>query len=177
MWWEAKESQVSARGGRPASGSFPAAAPSTGTGCISCSGVGTCSSSREGLFPPLLHPPPPSFVPGNAVWMAQASHFCQSKHFPQAYAKEVLGTQIFFFLLSKYTEDRDLGRQPFTPVLSPAQNLFVLLEPWYHLQLMREAFRDPNCQLVKEQFRFLKLRRSSLCLNLLFYILHVSYGC
>lgn len=39
------------------SGSFQAAAPSTGTGCIPCPGCGTCSSSRGAV--PSSSPPPP----------------------------------------------------------------------------------------------------------------------
>lgn len=37
----------------------------------------------KGLFPSPFHPPPAPFVPGNAVCVAQAPHFCQSKHFQQ----------------------------------------------------------------------------------------------
>lgn len=44
--------------------SFPAAPRSTGTGHISCSGLRTCSSSRQGLF---LLPPPPS-TPSLCSW-------------------------------------------------------------------------------------------------------------
>lgn len=90
------------------------------TGCISCSGRGTCSSSREGLFFSLsstLHPHP--LFLGMLSGCLRHLTFARANISNKAYAKETLGRQIFFFLLSKCTVGWDLGRQPFTPVLSP----------------------------------------------------------
>lgn len=74
MWWEGKGREARSLGGAGGllSGEDSQLQPGAqGTGHISCSGLGTCSSSRQGLFPSLslLHPPPPAFVPGKAVSM------------------------------------------------------------------------------------------------------------
>lgn len=116
MCREGREGQGSARVGGLLSGSFPAAAPSTGTGCIPCPDCGTCSSSK-GAVPSSPPPSTRTFCSWECCLDGSSGSLLPEQTFPaKASAKEILGRRISFFL-SKYTADWASGSQLFSPVL------------------------------------------------------------